>query len=254
MRIDWIASTISDNFFYLVRDGDAGLLVDPFDARAALAAVEAHGLRDVRVFTTHGHPDHAGGNGAVKDALGCEVIAADHASTFRVDADTYVRDGDTLTVGETRFELRFAPGHTDGHIVAYTPGHLISGDVFFVGGAGHCKFGGDANELYRTFHERLSDLPDETIFYPGHDYAEKNARFCLSVEPGNAGAAALLSEAQGRTREDGPLLKTLGAERAYNPFFRPTDAGLLARLGALETGAHDPRSAFVAVRALRDVF
>lgn len=254
MQIEWIASTISDNFFYLVHDAGEGLLVDPFDARAGVAAVRAAGLERVRVFTTHGHPDHAGGNARVKEELGCEVIASEHASVFRVDADTYVREGDTLQVGAVRFEIRHAPGHTDGHVVAYTPGHLLSGDVYFVGGAGHCKFGGDPDALYRTFAERLADLPDDTMFYPGHDYAEKNARFCLSIEPENAGAHALLAAAQSRSRADGPLLKTLGEERAYNPFHRTGEGALIERLAALDTGAHDARSAFVATRALRDVF
>lgn len=254
MEIRALASTISDNFFYLVLDDGDALLIDPFDARLAIETVRDLAPDRVRVFTTHGHPDHCGGNAMVKEALGCEVIASAHASMFPVEADRQLRDGDELTVGATTWQVRWAPGHTDGHLALHHEGHLISGDVYFVGGSGHCKFGGDPDELYRTFAERLADVPDDTTFYPGHDYAARNLEFCLSVEPDNAGAAAFATRLEGHTRADGPVLTTLGHERSYNPFHRAGDPELQQRLRDLELDVTDARTAFKAVRALRDRF
>lgn len=254
MEIAALASTISDNFFYLVVDGDEGLLVDPFDAPVAIDAVRARSLERVRIFTTHGHPDHCAGNAEVVRALGCEVLASGHAEQFRVEADTYLRDGDTLEVGGARFTMYWAPGHTDGHLVAVTDGHAISGDVYFVGGCGHCRFGGDVDALYETFAQRLVGLPDATMFYPGHDYAAHNLAFCLSIEPDHAVAQSLAARAKTHGREDGPFLLTLGDERSYNPFHRTEDPALQARLRALGHEVVDGRSAFKTLRALRDAF
>lgn len=254
MEIHALASTISDNFFYLAVDGGDGLLVDPYDAPVAIEAVRRLSLERVRIFTTHGHPDHCDGNGEVVDALGCEVLASGHAVQFPVEADTLLRDGDTLSVGATTFSIHWAPGHTDGHLVAATAGHALSGDVYFVGGCGHCRFGGNVDDLYETFAQRLAGLADTTRFYPGHDYAAHNLAFCLSIEPEHPVAQGLHERAQGHRREQGPFLLTLGEERSYNPFHRTEDPALQAHLRSLGHAVEDGRSAFRTLRALRDAF
>lgn len=260
MRIEGLASTVSDNFFWLVVEGQDALLVDPIDAALAIDAVRALAPARVRVVTTHGHPDHAGGNAEVASALSAQVLAPAEAETFPVARDVGLRDGDTVTVGTTLFKVRRTPGHTDCHIVLHAPGHLISGDVLFVAGAGNCRFGGDPGEHYRTCLERLADVPDGTVFYPGHDYALRNLAFCLDVEPDNAGALERRARWSDWQRADGPILSTLGEERSYNPFLRVREPGLQARMRErcpeiMATWASDPaEGAFRALRHLRDSF
>ncbi|MFT4703457.1 MAG: hydroxyacylglutathione hydrolase [Bradymonadia bacterium] len=257
MHVQSIASTISDNFFYLVTDGDDALLVDPIDAKAAIAAVREVSPKRVRLFATHGHPDHVGGNDAVVDALGCEVIGSGHEGDFPFRVDSTVMHGDVITVGTSRWQIRHAPGHTRAHVVAYCDegdGALLSGDVYFVGGTGHCRFGGDPPTLFETVSERLADIPSSTAFYPGHDYAVKNLEFALSIEPTNDGAAELLARAKNHTRAEGPVLTTLGEERAYNPFHRAHEPALWQALAALGDPVSSARDAFLALRLRRDTY
>ena len=259
MQITTLTSTVSDNFFYAIEDEGDLLLIDPVDAELALRHAHQLQPRRVRVLATHGHPDHVMGNDRVKGALDCEVLASGHARTFPVPCDVALSDGDVVQVGASRWRVRHAPGHTDGHLVLQHPGHLISGDVFFVGGTGHCKFGGNPTVLYRTYHQTLRDVPDETIFYPGHDYAARNMEFCLSVEPDNAGALALKERIRSWTREDGPFLTTLGHERSYNPFHRVDEPTLQQRMRdehpqLWPADVTDAEATFRVLRALRDVF
>ncbi len=78
--------------------------------------------------------------------------------------------GDTVSVGQARFEVRFAPGHAPGHLVFYnqTLG-VIAGDCLFAGSIGRTDLpGGDFDVLERSIREQLYTLPDETQVYPGH--------------------------------------------------------------------------------------
>lgn len=259
MRIHTRKSNVSDNLlFVLEEDGDM-ILVDPYDSAQMIDFVRSRSPARVRILTTHGHPDHVGGNAAVKEALGCEVLASKHGDTFHVESDAQVGDGDVVTIGQTELQIRHAPGHTDGHIVAYTDGHLVSGDVYFVGGAGNCRFGGDPAELHRTYSKRLVDLPDDTTFYPGHDYAEKNFEFCLMVEPDNEQAQERLDELRAQSSSE-PTLTTLGEERAYNPFHRTGESDLQRHLKDAygsewkAASGSDSERAFRVLRGLRDSF
>ena len=67
---------LSDNYGYLVRDEATGLTasIDTPDADAVLAALKETGWTLSLIMNTHWHPDHAGGNAAVKAATGAEIV------------------------------------------------------------------------------------------------------------------------------------------------------------------------------------
>ena len=258
MQVIVLASTISDNFMYLAISGDDCILIDPVDAPVAIAAARATGATKFRVFTTHGHPDHAAGNAEVKEALDCEVIGPADIGDWVYDR--VVADENHIALGDEDGMVVSLPGHTPGHVaLLFNQDHIFIGDVLFVGGVGNCRFGGDPGTLFRTIHDELPKAADQLVFHCGHDYAIRNWEFILSVEPDNARAAELLEEHRDHTRADGPVTHTVGQERAYNPFVRVQDADLQTHLFERypdhEAGVSDPAErAFRILRGLRDEF
>jgi glyoxylase-like metal-dependent hydrolase (beta-lactamase superfamily II) len=51
---------------------------------------------------------------------------------------------------------------------------VFTGDALLIDGCGRTDFqGGDAATLYRSVHDKLFVLGDETIVHPGHDYQQR---------------------------------------------------------------------------------
>ena len=60
---------------------------------------------------------------------------------------------------------------------------MFCGDTLFIGGCGKV-FQGTYEELFNSL-QKLSYLPNDTLVFPGHEYASKNLEFCLKLDPNN---------------------------------------------------------------------
>jgi hydroxyacylglutathione hydrolase len=250
---------LADNYAYLLADPDVGkaAIIDPAEIEPIVRATEARGLRLIAILNTHHHADHTGANRALVERLpGLEVIGS-RADAERIPGLTRaVGDGDRIQIGGLQGEALFVPCHTRGH-VAYRFGRaLFTGDTLFAAGCGRF-FEGSAADMHRALIEVIGALPDDTLIYAGHEYTEKNLRFALTVEPDNPAITAKLAEVLELRRQGRPTLPTtLGAERSYNPFLRPSAPGILAALSTAEPGVDpgDPIAVIGALRRLKDRF
>ncbi|MBI5711928.1 MAG: MBL fold metallo-hydrolase, partial [Chloroflexi bacterium] len=76
-----------------------------------------------------------------------------------------------LQIGSLKFEVRYVPGHTQGHVAFYQKddGVIFSGDVLFQGSIGRTDLpGGNYEQLISSIQTQLLTLPDSTIVYSGH--------------------------------------------------------------------------------------
>src|SRR5205085_547395 len=227
---------LSDNYVWLLHDAGSGetAVVDPAVADPVLAAAEQRGWRITQIWNTHWHPDHTGGNQAIKAATNC-FITGPAAEAARIPTlDRQVREGDRVSLGGVQAEVIEVPAHTAGHIAYLIPQEKAAfvGDTLFAMGCGRL-FEGSAEQMYANL-QRLAALPPETRVYCAHEYTLSNARFAVTVEPDNQALARRLADVEAaRAAGEATVPTTIALERATNPFIRASSAEAFAerRLG-----------------------
>ena len=232
---------LSDNYAWLLKDSATGTtaIVDPADAKACIAAVEAAGGQLDMILITHHHDDHIAGVDAVRERFGALVVgaAADQHRLPRLNQA--VTEGDTVMLGEVALQVIDTPGHTRGHIAYFAPdgGVLLCADTLFSLGCGRL-LEGTAAEMFASL-KKLAALPGDTLVCCGHEYTASNAKFALHVDPGNQALQARAAEVKAQRDAGEPTVPTrLSAELAENPFLRAPD---VASLAAIRTQKDDFR-------------
>lgn len=235
---------LSDNYVWLVHDAasKATMVVDPAVSDPVLAAADARGWTITDIWNTHWHPDHTGGNAAIKEAAkawgGC-TITGPAAEYERIPTlDRQVKGGDKVMLGAHVVDVWDVPAHTAGHIAYHFAGDgtIFVGDTMFAMGCGRL-FEGTAEQMFANM-QRFRTLDDATRVYCAHEYTLSNARFAMTVDPDNPALAERLAAVEAARAAGEPTVPTtIGAERATNPFLRASTAGELARIRALKDAA-----------------
>lgn len=166
-----------------------GALVDPGgDLDQLKRALEKTGVTLEKVLVTHGHLDHCGMAGELAKEMGVPLEGPHEDDRFwieQLDADggrwgvpaksfepdRWLKDGDTVTVGDLTLDVIHCPGHTPGHVVFHhAPSRLaIVGDVLFQGSIGRTDFPrGNHEQLVSAITGKLWPLGDDVTFIPGH--------------------------------------------------------------------------------------
>ncbi|MCP4501911.1 MAG: MBL fold metallo-hydrolase [Deltaproteobacteria bacterium] len=181
------------------------LIADPVTKEAALidavseqvdrdmTLINELGLNLKYILDTHAHADHITGAHGLRKKSGARVVLAKESHAKGVDVE--VVHGDELRLGDMVLEVRATPGHTNGCLtyVAYEneakekPLFAVVGDSILIRGTGRTDFQqGSSETLFKSIHEQIFTLPDDTPLYVGHDYK-------------------------------GRMVTTVGEEKAHNP-------------------------------------
>jgi len=166
------------------------LVVDPGgDVPRITEAIGKLGLAVERIVLTHGHIDHAGGAAELREKLGVPLEGPDERDAFLLDGlteqgraygiagarnvrpDRWLNEGDTVALGEHRFDVLHCPGHTPGHVVFVNEAGRVAlvGDVLFRGSVGRTDFPyGDPAALLASIRDKLMPLGDDVSFLCGH--------------------------------------------------------------------------------------
>ncbi len=151
-----------------------------------LDALKSQELILEKIWITHGHSDHAGGTAMLKEATGVPIEGPHPDDSFWIEKiverpgfegarpfapDRWLADGDTVTMGETEFEVIHCPGHTPGHVVFFHREARFAqvGDVLFQGSIGRTDFPrGNHGDLINAITTKLWPLGNDVRFVPGH--------------------------------------------------------------------------------------
>jgi hydroxyacylglutathione hydrolase len=244
---------LRDNYVYLLREPETGAVaaVDPSVAGPVTTALDQLGWKLTHILNTHHHSDHTGGNLELKARYGAIVVGplADRARIPGIDVA--LAEGDTLKFGNEEAKIFDVPGHTHGHCAFWFPKSraLFCGDTLFLMGCGRL-FEGTPAQMWNSL-SKLKSLPGDTRVYCGHEYTQANARFALTIEPGNKELIARSRRvdelrAQGKSTVPGNIAEEL----ATNPFLRADNKDLQKardRLG-------DAVATFASIRLAKDNF
>ncbi len=236
---------LSDNYIWLVRENTSGevMVVDPAVAEPVLEKANALGWKITQIWNTHWHPDHTGGNAAIKIAIeaagGSCIITGPAAEAARIPTlDVHVSGGDVVNFGTTKASVIDVPAHTAGHIAYHfgDEGIAFVGDTLFAMGCGRL-FEGTAAQMYDNMR-KLESLGDETVIYCAHEYTQSNGRFALTVEPENQALVSRMEQVTAMRERGEPTVPTsIGEERATNPFMRARSVEELASRRAAKDAA-----------------
>lgn len=244
----------SDNFGVLFRDRATGAtaLIDAPEEQPILDAIERTGWTPTMILTTHHHPDHVEANLALKQRFGLKIIGPRAEAEKIPGIDETVDEGSVFKVGGTTVRVYFTPGHTLGHVSFHLPEEkvLFAADTLFALGCGRLLEGTPG--MMWTSLGRLASLPPETAVYCGHEYTQSNARFAVTVDPGNAALKARAAEIEAlRAAGKATLPTTIGLELETNPFLRAADPAIRKLLG-METASDE--AVFAEIRKRKDNF
>ena len=210
-----------DNYAYLLTDEKTGVsaVLDPSETTPVVAECAAQNICPTYIFNTHHHFDHVEGNRELKEKYNARVVVGDGDVNIIPGADIGLADGQTFDLGDSRAQVIRADGHATGHVLWYFPDDkaLFTGDVLFnlaIGGL----FEGTPAQMWESL-QKIKDLPDDTLFYPGHEYAV----YGLGGLRGEAGQKYARKVLLRRERGPPPAPCSLGQEKLCNPYLACRD-------------------------------
>lgn len=169
-----------DNFSYFIEEDDSkrAAIVDPSNVKILEVEIQQELLHPKMILLTHSHFDHTEGVDELVKKLGIPVYMHENARG-RVDVpdemSVYLKDGETIKIGNLHIEVIHTPGHIDDAVCFYIKEFksLLTGDTVFVEGCGRADLEySNVEDLFKSL-QKIKKLPDDTKVFPGHDYGKR---------------------------------------------------------------------------------
>ncbi len=151
------------------------ILIDPglefsSEANAIFDYLSAGKLNVKFIVNTHGHDDHVKGNALFQKKLNVPICIHPLDAHFIEGAEKVllIEDGTLVKFGDQTLKVLHTPGHTLGSICLVGEKLVFTGDTLFASGIGRTDFSGGSMTDMRLSLQKLVQLPDVLLVYPGH--------------------------------------------------------------------------------------
>lgn len=223
IEIVWCSKGYMDNLSYIIIDEKTGIsaVVDPADAKLIIKKCLELNIKPTYILNTHHHYDHTDGNVELKECFGAKVVGAEKDAHRIPGFDIGLKDNDVFEIGSLKAKIIDVSAHTQGHIVWYFENEkaLFTGDTLFnlcVGGL----FEGNEQQM-QTSLDKIKALPDDVMFYPGHEYTLHGAHDAQVFNKNNDDIKKYLAYAEQRLGQGLSVCPiTLGIEKQVNPYLK----------------------------------
>ncbi len=181
-----------ENFVYLIVDENSktAAVVDPaWDVDAIIAHAKKLDVNITDILLTHSHHDHINGVEELLKRYDAQVHLLKSEADFwgaELIKPSLHYGGDRINLGTSEIEVMHTPGHTPGSACYRINSDLITGDTLFVFGCGRCDLhGGNPEQMYSTLNRFKTDLPNDIVIHPGHNYAVQTSSTLKEEIAGN---------------------------------------------------------------------
>lgn len=190
---DFTFNPFEEKTYVLFDETREAVIIDPGcydrEEQEELASfIAAEKLTVKLLLNTHCHIDHVLGNFFVKQRYEVPLLinsvevpvlrsVKSYAPNYgfpgyqEVLPDSLLAEGTPVKFGQSQLDVLFLPGHSPGHVGFFAPEQrlLIAGDVLFYHSIGRTDLpGGNTDTLLKSIHQKLFQLPDDVVVYPGH--------------------------------------------------------------------------------------
>ena len=176
-----LAGMYEENCYLLVDEEtrECGIIDPGGNAKRIETAIKALNANPKYIILTHGHMDHVGAVIELAKEFGIPFYVSKVDEEYMEKDNTvfgtlpkasgYLKEGDSLRLGNSTIKVVETPGHTKGGLCFLVEDKVFTGDTLFQGSVGRSDFdGGDSFELIKSIKEKLLPLGDNVEVYPGH--------------------------------------------------------------------------------------
>ena len=248
---------LSDNYVWILVEGEQAIIVDPGEAKPVLETFNELKLDLKGIIITHHHFDHTGGIQELKDHFNCDVFGPGGGHIQGISNP--LNDNEEFDLLGKKFIALATPGHTLDQLAYYSDEAcsepiLFCGDTLFSAGCGRI-FEGTPLQMHESI-SRFSILPENTKVYCGHEYTQSNLEFAITVEPDNQFIKNKIEEVNKLRESDKETLHSdIGSELKINPFMRCEEKTVIdAATNYSGNQLKEPHEVLGAIRDWKDNF
>ncbi|MDD3419358.1 MAG: MBL fold metallo-hydrolase [Candidatus Gastranaerophilales bacterium] len=192
----------ANNYLLIDETTQKAVLIDcSGEVGDVIETLKEHNASLEKILLTHAHIDHIAGCYDLKEQTGAKIFVNEEDMFLikntqkqlqmfglppekEAPVDGFIKDGETIHIGEIKIKAIHTPGHTKGGMCYLVEDKLFSGDTLFLGSVGRTDLpGGDYNELENSISNKIFTLEGDLDIYSGHgpkttlEYEKKNNPF-----------------------------------------------------------------------------